>query len=83
MFVLTTDSAVNVARFYVKQKAEHPGTGSLVRMGLSAALSNGIIEDIFTEMESMGFRICADEGCDTVRAYVKAGSIAKDESVRL
>jgi hypothetical protein len=81
MIVITHESAVNMARWFAQQKVEASETNALLAMGLNAALSSNVLDDLFREMERMGFRLCADEKNPTVRTYLASRAVVKDETL--
>lgn len=79
IFNITHESAVHVAKYYVKLKADDPATGFVERMALNAALSNGKIEEIFEMLRSLGFSISGREDNPTHQEWLRQGSIVRSE----
>jgi len=77
-FVVTKESAVNIAKWLVQQKANDPKTGMMRRMALNGALSSGGIEEIFDEVHRLGFKIVGDDNNPTHQQWLQAGALQRD-----
>lgn len=77
IFKITKASAVHLAKWRVKERADSPATGFIEKMALNSALSSGKIEEIFNELESLGFSVSGDEDNPTHRQWLEANIIQR------